>query len=341
MIIREYKISFTTPGFMGNAGQNAQWRTPPIKAQLRQWWRMAYYAKHKTGFSVEAMREKEGHLFGNAWLNNAFNKSLVRIRLDHWNEGKLLKSNWKSLDDVKHPEVTRSMPADIYLGYGPIAIDKKKSTLKNNAAIQAGENNQLSIAAPEDDMLLIEQAIWLMDRYGTLGGRSRNGWGSYMLTGDSPLRSVDAQHNWLTMVDTDWPHAIGQDSKGALIWQTTEHDDWRSLMKQLAELKIALRTHFQFSSGKDAAKPEDRHWLAYPVTNHSVSAWGNNARLPNSLRFKVRQLLNQKLVGIVFHVPHLPPAAFSPDKEVIKRVWAEVHRFLDASATQKLTRIAE
>lgn len=340
MIIRKYQIRFTTPGFMGNAKQSAQWRTPPIKAQLRQWWRMAYYAKHQSNFSVETMRKDEGHLFGNAWLDKAFSKSLVRIRLDHWNEGKLLKNNWKGLNEVTHPEA-RSMPADIYLGYGP--IDIKTGILKNNAAIQVGENNQLSIAAPEGDILLIEQAIWLMDKYGTLGGRSRNGWGSYMLTGDSPLRAVNAQQNWLTMINSDWPHAIGQDSKGALIWKTTEHDEWRSLMKELAELKIALRTHFKFSSGKNAAKPEDRHWLAYPVTNHNVRAW-ENARLPNSLRFKVRQLPNQKLIGIVFHVPHLPPAKFSPDKEgkeAVKRVWTEVHRLLDASANSKLIRIAE
>lgn len=35
-----YTISFTTPAFLGNAEQQAQWRTPPFKALLRQWWRV-------------------------------------------------------------------------------------------------------------------------------------------------------------------------------------------------------------------------------------------------------------------------------------------------------------
>ena len=34
-----YQLSFTTPAFLGNASQQAQWRTPPIKGLLRQWWR--------------------------------------------------------------------------------------------------------------------------------------------------------------------------------------------------------------------------------------------------------------------------------------------------------------
>ena len=36
-----YQLRFQTPAFLGNAQQQAQWRTPPIKALLRQWWRVA------------------------------------------------------------------------------------------------------------------------------------------------------------------------------------------------------------------------------------------------------------------------------------------------------------
>lgn len=36
MIRKELKLSFVTPAFLGNAEQRAQWRTPPIKALLRE-----------------------------------------------------------------------------------------------------------------------------------------------------------------------------------------------------------------------------------------------------------------------------------------------------------------
>jgi CRISPR-associated protein Cmr1 len=135
----------------------------------------------------------------------------------------------------------------------------------------------------------------------------------------------------------DWPHAIGEDSKGALVWETQAHKDWKSLMKELAVIKIGLRTQFAFSTGMNARRTEDRHWLSYPVTNHSVQAWGNNARLPNSLRFKVRKTADGQLVGVIFHMPCLPPPAFSPNHVAIETVWQQVHAFLDAP-TQKLTR---
>lgn len=144
---------------------------------------------------------------------------------------------------------------------------------------------------------------------------------------------------WRDCLKLDWPHAIGQDDR-PLIWQTQPFDDWKALMKRLAEVKIGLRTQFAFTTGKNAPRTEDRHWLSYPVTNHSVAAWGNNARLPNTLRFKVRTTADHKLVGILFHVPHLPPGDFRPDRPAIERVWTQVHRHLDSPA-QALTRVSE
>ena len=89
MFVRRYQLSFTTPAFLGNARQDAQWRTPPIKALLRQWWRVAWAAERKFAGSVEDMRREEGLLFGNAWLSHLKHgkpihdhcQSRVRLRL--------------------------------------------------------------------------------------------------------------------------------------------------------------------------------------------------------------------------------------------------------------------
>ncbi|MDP2830373.1 MAG: hypothetical protein Q8O37_17435 [Sulfuricellaceae bacterium] len=349
MIELNYELRFTTPAFLGNAEQNAQWRTPPIKALLRQWWRVAYAAEHGFAVRVDEMRREEGLLFGHAWLNDdqddrgqkvAARKSLVRIRLDSWDAGKL--KAWPAPDiSVRHREVKSPVGSQLYLGYGAL-IFRNGTALNANAAIQSGESATLSLAVPDAHAAHIEQALTLMNHYGALGGRSRNGWGSFSLTaaqntpalgGAIPLR------DWKQALGLDWPHTIGQDEKGALIWQTLAFDDWKTLMKQLAEIKIGLRTQFTFSTGKNAPNPEERHWLSYPVTNHSVRTWGNNARLPNSLRFKVRPAPGEskKLIGVIFHVPCLPPPEFQPDMNAIKSVWTSVHAFLD----KQLTRIPE
>jgi len=155
------------------------------------------------------------------------------------------------------------------------------------------------------------------------------------LRGDVPLRP------WRKALDYDWPHAIGQDDQyHPLLWQTELDSDWKTLMRRLAEIKIGLRTQFAFTTGNNAPAPEARHWLSHPVTRHNVGPW-RQARLPNSLRFKVRPAKDGKLVGVIFHVPHLPPAQFdaASHRKVVEDVWKRVHDFLDAPA-QSLKRIS-
>lgn len=334
---QDWHLTFLTPAFLGNAEQTAQWRTPPFKALLRQWWRVAWAAER--GTDVRQMRREEGVLFGHAWLetdSTAARKSLVRLRLSRWDMG--TQKDWRSLGSVTHPEVKQPVETSLYLGYGSLIYskDKKGTTLKSNAAIQADEAATLSIAYPESEAKLIETALNLMHHFGTLGGRSRNGWGSLHMEGENGVAApaTSVFKNWRDALRCDWPHAIGTDDKGALIWHTQSFADWRGVMQELARIKIALRTHFTFHTGKGASEPEKRHWLSYPVTNHSVKPWGNNARLPNSLRFKVCRSADGKLFGKIFHVPCKPPPAFNPNQTTIEQVWSDAHQFLDGKLTR-------
>ncbi len=362
MIEHTYQLRFNTPAFMGNAEQQGQWRTPPIKALLRQWWRVAYAADHPKGMSMAEMRRAEGRLFGVAADGRESNRSLVRIRLSRWDKGRL--TSWSGLDQdrVAHPEVKnregRPAPvgAQLYLGYGPL-IFSQGTALKGSAAIQATESADLLLAFPSsDESDRLHRALWLMHQYGTLGGRSRNGWGSFSLTplGTTPALLPSAALDksltmlWRDALAHDWAQAIGTDERGALIWQTEALDDWKKVMRRLAEIKIGLRTQKAFElclnasegdrptkNGIEHGIPQSRHWLSYPVTNHSVRAWGNNARLPNSLRFKVRAESDGKLRGVIFHVPCLPPVEFRPDRAAIVRVWQQVHQHLDTTTALK------
>ncbi len=346
----KFNIQFHTPAFLGDATQSGRWRTPPFKAQLRQWWRVAYAAQQQFAVNVREMRDIEGHLFGHAWLeddrdedNNkvAARKSLVRIRLNQWSEGQ--ETQWAGQDPlVQHPNVhdrdgrQKPVGAQLYMGFGPL-IFNRGTALKAHAAIQANEQAQLSIAFPDEHGITLDQALWLMHLFGTVGGRSRNGWGSYSLhrTDGQTMPNIETPGQALAKcLSLDWPHALGTDSQGALVWKTLPHKDWAGLMKTLAQVKIALRTQFVFTTGK-TQNPEDRHWLSYPVTNHTVTSWGNNARLPNSLRFKVRPMADGQLVGVVFHLPHKPPAEFGSSPQTLERIWRQVHNHLDQTATLK------
>ena len=287
MQILTYRVSFATPAFLGNAEQQAQWRTPPFKALLRQWWRVAYAANQKFNVHVASMKREEGLLFGHAWLDNdqdlngqkvAARRSQVRIRLDSWDPGKL--KTWQGDTTVQHPEVHNAVGSQLYMGYGPLEYKKGIGTaLKGNAAIQAGEIAKFSIATQEEHAALIEQAATLMTRYGAVGGRSRNGWGSFSLLplgGRQALDSVSPLRPLRDALTLDWPHTLGQDESGALIWQTPPATDWKALMKQLAIVKIGLRTQFKFPDERPPhSQPLERHWLSYPITNHTTNAWKN------------------------------------------------------------------
>jgi CRISPR-associated protein Cmr1 len=338
-------LQFHTPAFLGDANRSGRWRTPPFKAQLRQWWRVAYAMQKNYAVRVDEMRQAEGLLFGHAWLKNdiegkdttAARKSKVLIRLSSWSAGSM--KDWpKNEVTVKHLNVAKPVGAHLYMGYGPLTYAQGTS-LKANAAIQAKENAELSIAYPEEESGLIETALHLMHLYGTVGGRSRNAWGSYSLDG----LEGDFNHAWKRTLNEcmrlDWPHAVAADNKGALVWQTKPHKDWASLMTTLAKIKIALRTQFSLSCGNNAIQIEDRQWLSYPVTNHSVKAWGNNARLPNQLRFKVRAETDGQLVGVIFHMPHLPPTDFNPKSANLLQIWQKVYTHLDTNPACPLTRI--
>lgn len=339
-----YTAHFTTPAFLGNAHQSGQWRTPPFKALLRQWWRVVWAAKHGFREDVDAMRRDEGLLFGNAGPNGESRKSQVRIRLDRWDEGRETKRTWDSGPGVKirHPEVEQPIGPLLYLGYGPLEAPRAQrpgsTHLKQNAAIQAGETTTLSIAAPDTEVEDIRSALALIDAYGAAGGRSRNGWGSLSLAPNdgTPAHATRLSawtRPWQEALALDWAHAIGRDETGPLAWQTDKaYPDWQTLMHHLANLKIGLRTMFVFpKTGPPHNEVHERHWLAYPITRHGTSRWKNNSRLPNSLRFKVRPDRDNpdSLRGVVFHAPCTPPPDFAPQREAIEGVWTRSHRLLD------------
>ena len=175
MLSCHYKLHFATPAFLGNAEQSGQWRTPPIKALLRQWWRVAYAADQAGAVNVSAMRAAEGRLFGTASDDGAggSSKSQVRIRLGDWAAGTL--TDWQGLDRqrVPHPEVKSPVGAQLYLGYGPLKFANGQTALKANAALQVDQQASLKLAFCENgEADRLRHALWLMQHYGVLSTQS-------------------------------------------------------------------------------------------------------------------------------------------------------------------------
>lgn len=345
MVKQHYTVSFVTPAFLGDADQNGAWRTPPFKALLRQWWRVVAAKGHD--YNHARLRETEGRLFGNAWLTDQFRQSQIKLRLNSWKNGQL--TNWPTPDPtIAHPEVTnpaghpRPVGSHLYLGYGPLAFQQGNTKLKANAAIQADDLAELTVIFPETIQILT--TLQLIHWFGTLGGRSRNGWGSLTLSGQG-IESLTGDHATLHAIShpladclrLDWSHALGSDQRGLLAWKTQNPiTDWRAIMKELATIKIAFRTALGFDPSRHH-RIDQRHVLAYPVTHHNFNPWGNQSRLSNQLRFKVAKT-EQGYIGVAYHLPcgipnRLLNALTVADRNWIVgqqlNVWRSVHGILD------------
>lgn len=351
-----YALSFATPAFIGNAEQQAQWRTPPFKALIRQWWRVV--KARELNFHVDRLRVAEETLFGTAAsdsVHSPSHQSLLRLRLSAWEHGKLTSWPAGELKET-HPEVG-FVGAELYLGYGPLTHDKpnKGAGLRTNGGIKRtaiDEKSQvtLRLLLPDDHKSNIQTALQLAAWFGTLGSRARNGWGSLQI-GHEHLKAL-TRNNLDSLAITrplqqclqlDWPHAIGEDQGGPLVWKTRVKGNWRQVMKELARIKIAFRTQPALSfAGIAKGSFSERHLLAYPVTHHAVNApaFGGQGRLANQIRFKLLPE-DKQLTGVIAHLPCSLPKEMADALPARNRasldqqkVWKAVHAVLDNNATR-------
>ena len=361
MLSCHYTVQFATPAFLGNAEQQAQWRTPPIKALIRQWWRVVKAAE--LGRDVTALRCAEAQLFGSAANDGkgSSQQSNFRIRLDSWSDGAL--KSWPNDEPREfHREVGeggRPVGTDLYLGYGPLEYDKttkqaklgiSKSSGAQRTAIDVKSSVGLKLRFPALAAVEIEAALQLAQWFGTLGSRSRNAWGSLQLerSDGAAMQALTAAaltpylRSLRQCLALDWPHAIGSDALGPLVWLTPQRATWREVMKDLARTKIAFRTRAAPFPDERPGALRPRHLMGYPVTGHEVNLpeWGLNGRLPNQLRFKLWRVAAGKLHGVIVHLPcGLPPhlakgaRAQVPDE---LDLWQAVHRVLDDPKSQLL-----
>jgi CRISPR-associated protein Cmr1 len=355
----ELTVRFNTPAFLGNAEQCGQWRTPPFKALLRQWWRVFMAAD--LGYQHQRLRELEGELFGNAWLGpvggrSRFCKSRITLSLDTSEAGTLNSPRWPG-GPMEEVVTTRDgkgrVRSDLYLGYGPVLPPSRREnrpaiTIRNPAIDSNNSSVRLRIRLPDENVDDLHSVLNLMNWFGTLGSRSRNGWGSLAFENEtlglSALPKRDdpslkrALRQWDQCLDSDWAHSIGIRNDRLLIWKTQPFSDWRKAMGCLANVRILARR-----AAKEFRGPGNFggiHLLGYPAGGQwELRALGREARLATQLRFKVARI-GFEYVGIVAHLPHRFPEYLRANldsnqkrwlQQNEKSVWEAIHDSLDKS----------
>ncbi len=360
----EFTVSFTTPAFLGNADQQVQWRTPPFKALIRQWWRVANAKRFN--YDYKSMREVEGMLFGNAWLDavsgeSRHRRSQLRLRLIPWETGKVSSKEWPGgvIEKVVTTKDGRGqVPADVYLGFGPVLPPSKKEgrptvTLRGGAIEANNQQARLQIF-PSNLEMDMKDTLQLLAWFGTIGSRSRNGWGSlHLIQQDNRLAVTclpkrddqlirDIIRPWKQCLALDWPHALGSEEGEPLIWISTQHyDDWRKVMGCLASIKVKVRR-----VAKEIREPggiSGIYLLGYPAGKGWELNLDEDTRLASQLRFKVIKT-DKGLVGMISHFPCRIPETFTTKLNTEQQrwlydhqqeVWEKIHNYLNESSRLK------
>jgi CRISPR-associated protein Cmr1 len=370
-----FTIRFVTPAFLGDANQSSEWRVPPFKHLLREWWRCLEMGRSRSSGSEHDAQElcrREALLFGGVHKDSPSRSQVEIMFEEEWSKGTLsILTQGKA---HPHPEVKnkhgviQNVDSLLYLGYGPLLFESRTAPpkLKTPPAIQAGDIKRAVIRCPSDRETEMRTILGLIHWLGTIGGRSRNGWGSLDILKDddqpwcsrAPSVLEPVEKPWTDCLTLAWSHALGIEPasdgkpKRLLLWKTKSGYDgsWKDAMSEMARLKIALRagsvpgtTRGAIPVGNNNCKPNNRHLMGYPITNHDkVLGW---ARLANQLRFKViKDNLGDdtepKYYGIAYHMPHGLPAAMqaaypkgSAFPAYDQTVWTTVHTKLDALMT--------
>ena len=318
---RHLTLELLTPTFLGDAAQSAAWRTPPIKAQLRRWWRVAAFAR---GVRLPRLRTLEGELFGDAAGQQGC-KSRLRLRLKpckgmgHW--GERYDNAWRQAMNQGQLRMASGMPADAYLGFGRV-----KTKGADDSALPPGEQAELRLAWPAqaEGAEALDEAIGLFHRLGSLGGRSRNGWGACHLHDSEALALSGFSRPWEEALAEAWIHALGADEQGLLLWWTPPCRSWEAALRRLGDLRKGL-------CGE--AGPL-RPLLSWPVTGQKQRGLNDQVRIPNTLQLKVVRDAQGQLRGQVGHLPCRPEPGIwraLPERErrEYPRLWRSAHAFLD------------
>lgn len=324
-------VEFLTPTFLGGADQQAELRSAPFKNLLRQWWRVV-----NGNLAADALRTREGELFGTVLGDDECTSSRVRIALAPGQPFAIHNQPFQ-LGVTHHPEVGQNgmnVQNSLYLGFGPIT---SHGGLIFRKYISPGSLARISVTFPRQNRNEIVRALQYVDAFGAIGSRCRNGYGSLSFSSDAfgRLDPATLQTNEVEELVAnnakEYPNRFGGDEQGILLWDAAQNG-WEGAMTLLAGTYLRTRTKINIAGNPNEL--HERHLLGFPITNHNkIQDWGGrNGRMPSQLRLMVKRDTQNRLVARILHLPHrLPNDKQWPNQLPSQyEVWQQVHRFLDA-----------
>jgi len=324
----EFTVEVLTPMFLGGADGDAELRAAPLKNAIRYWWRIT-----QGELPHEKMLEKEQNLFGG--VTGEATRSLVDVVVT----GSVRTGAVEEEDFIGkkyNPEAGTPVSLAAYLGMGPIHFKGKYMKRR----ILPGETFLLTVSFPKENRENIIDALSLFAEFGSLGARSRNGWGSFNLLAENnsvflPRKKLLEKYGKeiisIFNIDKKYPFKLGKSNVQPLLWEIGISDTWENAMKLAGESYMDLRQQALPFPKEKPNGVQRRHILGYPVTKHKVETWEKNrknGRMPSQLCIIIRKT-GKQYNSYFFHLPHKIPKPWDSSLGSELSVWQKIHKYLD------------
>jgi len=281
-IEKSYKIEVVTPMFLGGAESGtAELRVQSIKGLLRFWWRALH-----PGLSVNELFDKEGEIFGSTEGDKP-QKSGFSFYIDESDIKTARKVDAGRTFNVEHKKLTANIFH--YLSVGLFNM-KEKTYIRDH--ITPGSIFILHFIYKDENVKNeVEDALKALIHFGSIGAKSRNGFGS-LHSDDIPIIKIgERKENPLSDYSAF--------SEKSSLYKFKEHQTWNDA---LSEIGLNYRNmRLSKNIGVEKHNTSLRRLLALPiVTDKSLP----NKRHAKPCFLKVAKTPEGKYQGQILVMPY-------------------------------------
>lgn len=227
-----YLCEIITPMFLGDhTGRGAELRPPSIKGAMRFWWRAT-----QSYTSIAALKTAEGNIFGTPEGEGKKSKVLITVKI-------LDPAPPTNNPLAKHKFYTiinnKNIPIDIieYLAYGKTESGKNDPAKYKRYAdyFKPGSKFEVVILTPHEHIKTVNEVFHLVAKYGGLGGKSRNGFGSFRILPPEGASPFTVSANLYTGNYSELPDYPAFSTHTEEIHSGQTYNEWKDAMGALGE----------------------------------------------------------------------------------------------------------
>jgi CRISPR-associated protein Cmr1 len=226
----KYEGSFITPAFLGGADGQPELRASSFKAMLRWWWRVLYGSAFP---SAQELLAEEKRIFGST-------DGAAQVRISLSGKVPIEKGNFPDGKRIEASHAGRSFKIKIldYLAFGVAQYDKAAhGTAYTREHLRQGCPFSLILTVPTELSEILKVTVNAFSAFGSLGSRSRNGFGSISLKTKSP--DGHYERDWKTAKPMEFP-TVNVRSR---LFQTKHlYSTWEDALSDIGILYRSART---------------------------------------------------------------------------------------------------